>query len=169
MRTFCARAVGLLFGLLVSAGDAGAQTRAADDAQDTLRRCGLSRAGASPEIFAVRCAEWFVARQGYTAHNSRLETAVVVSEGIEWAASKREWLRYRRNSLEPRAVGICVGRWAGYDVVFRARGDSTSARGVKLDATFGALRVQHQDFNLAALRDSTSGCRSLRKGGALEG
>jgi hypothetical protein len=162
MRPFRVRAVVLLIGLLVSAGVAGAQTRAAEDAQDSLRRCGLSRAGASPEVFAVRCAEWFVARQGYTAHNSRLDTAVVVSEGIEWGASKRQWLRYRRNSLEPRAVGICAGRRAGYDVVFRARGDSTSARGVRIDSSFGSLRVQHQGFNLAALRDSTSGCRALR-------
>jgi hypothetical protein len=160
MRPFRARAVVLLIGLLLSASGAGAQTRPVEDAQDSLRHCALSRAGASPEVFAVRCAEWFVARQGYTLDNS-LDTSVVVSEGIEWAAGKREWLRYRRNSLEPRAVGICVSR-ARYDVVFRARGDSTSARGVTLDSSFGSLRVQHQDFKLAALRNSTTGCRSLR-------
>jgi hypothetical protein len=152
----------LLTGLLVGASRMKGQTRAAEDARNPLRRCPLARAGQSSRDFAVCCAEWFVERQGYTSDSSRMDTSFVVSEGIEWAQSKREWLWHRRSALEPRAIGVCVERDGRYDVAFWGTRTSGSGRGVSMDSSFGSLRVHHADFKIAVLRNATIGCRQLR-------
>ena len=145
------------------------QTRAEVDAADARRRCGLLRSdGERAELYAVRCAEWFVARQGYTDHPATSDTVAIVSEGIEWAETTTGVLAYRRSTLEARAMGVCEGegRGAAFTVVFRMRGGE-GARAVTLDANFGSLRVQHQDFRAEAVAEGAAGCRPVPAGAGV--
>ena len=144
---------------------ASAQTRAAADAADPLRRCAIARDTAElADRFAARCAERFVVEQGYTELPSLTDTTLMVSEGIEWSSSKAEWRSQRHGSLEPRAVGVCTDpKDYPYTVVFRYR-KARGARGVTLDAAFGSLRMQHQDFRLDAVEKRLYGCRPVTTG-----
>ena len=120
------------------AGLSAAQTRAQEDSASLLRRCEVPRsADETGDQYAIRCAEHFIAEQGYTANPPTRDTNRVVPEGIEWKPSRAEWLAYRRRSLEPHAVGVCTAPETGrYTVVFRSSG-GRGARGVTLDATLG--------------------------------
>ena len=109
---------------------------------------------------AVRFAEWFIARQGYTDAPPVADTQLVVSEGIEWAASIAERLAQRRGSLQPRAFGLCESPDGSFDVAFYMAGGQY-ARGVTMDAQFGSLRVQHSNFDPAAIAERRHGCRPL--------
>src|SRR5213596_1787665 len=58
-----------------------AQTRAAADAADPLRRCAIARDSAEPaDRFALRCAERFVVEQGYTELPGLTDTTLIVPE-----------------------------------------------------------------------------------------
>jgi hypothetical protein len=74
--------------------------------------------------------------------------------------------------LRPRAYGICRGQGYAYDVVFQYaptafRGTMAEAathpngRGVTMDGAYTSLRMQHQEFRLAAVDDAQVGCRRL--------
>jgi len=141
---------------------ASAQTRAAADAADPLRRCPIARDSAEPaDRFALRCAERFVVEQAYTELPGLTDTSRIVPEGIEWSSSKAEWRSQRHGSLEPRAVGVCTDpKDYPYTVVFRYR-KVRGARGVTLDTAFGSLRMQHQDFRLDAVEKRLYGCRPV--------
>jgi hypothetical protein len=138
-----------------------AQTRADADSANALRRCAVERAAnESGEQFAIRCAERFVAEQGYTARPLAIDTTRIVAEGIEWSSLKSEWLSRRRGTLEARAAGVCVNPDGRYTVVFRGpQGEDT--RGVTLDATFGSLRMEHQSFRFEVVEKRQYGCRSV--------
>ena len=143
----------------------GGQNRDEPDAVDPRRRCGLSRGDAElPDLFAVRCAEWFVARQGYTEQPSVADSTAVAYESIEFAESTAELLMQRRGTLESRAMGVCQGgaRGSAWTVVFWNRG-RTGARAVTLDEAFGSLRVEHVDFRPEAITEGVLACRSLPK------
>ncbi len=141
---------------------ASAQTRAAADAADPLRRCAIARDSAEPaDRFALRCAERFAVEQGYTELPGLTDTTLIVPEGIEWSSSKTEWRSQRHGSLEPRALGVCTGpKDYPYTVVFRYR-KVRGARGLTLDTAFGFLRMQHQDFRLDAVEKRLLGCRPV--------
>ena len=141
---------------------ASAQTRAAVDAADPLRRCAIARDSAEPaDQFAVRCAERFVVEQGYTELSGLTDTTLIVPEGIEWSSSKAGWRSQRHGSLEPRAVGVCTDhKDYPYTVVFHYR-KARGARGVTLDTAFGSLRMQHRDFRLDAVAKRLYGCRPV--------
>ena len=141
---------------------ASAQTRAAADAADPLRRCAIVRDTAEPaDRFAVRCAERFVVEQGYTELPGLTDTTLIVPEGIEWSSSKTEWRSQRHGSLEPRALGVCTGpKDYPSTVVLRYR-KVRGARGLTLDTAFGFLRMQHQDFRLDAVEKRLLGCRPV--------
>jgi hypothetical protein len=67
-----------------------AQTRDEEDRADVARRCGLQRPpNMSTEQHAIRCAEWFIAKQGYTTRGAVTDLNEVVPEGIEWGASRQ--------------------------------------------------------------------------------
>lgn len=134
--------------------------RADTDRAEGRRRCLLPMNGATREEQAVRCAEWFIARQGYTDAPPVADTQLVVSEGIEWAASIAERLAQRRGSLQPRAFGLCESPDGSFDVAFYMAGGQY-ARGVTMDARFGSLRVQHSNFDPAAIAERRHGCRPL--------
>ena len=139
-----------------------AQTRARQDSANTLRRCDVQRGADEPaDQYAIRCAEHFVAEQGYTASSPTPDTNRVVPEGIEWSASKAQWLARRRGTLASHAVGVCIGPDNGrYTVVFRdPRGGG--ARGVTLDAAFGSLRVEHQAFRFEVVQKEQYGCHTV--------
>ncbi len=139
-----------------------AQTRAEADSSNPLRRCAVAREAAEPaDMYAVRCAEYFVARQGYIEQPGLADTTVIVPEGIEWGASKMEWLSRRRSTLRPRAAGICTDPGdKRYTVVF-LYANGAGARGVSLDRAFGSLRVQHQDFRFEVVEKKQYGCHAL--------
>ena len=155
--------VALIATLLVSAArPCATQTRAQVDSVDSLRRCELERrASESDDRFAIRCAEHFIAEQGYTASPPTVDTNSVVPEGIEWSSSKAEWLARRRGTLASHAAGVCVRTDDGrYTVVFHGP-DGGGARGVTLDATFGSLRVEHQNFRFEVVQKRQYGCRPV--------
>jgi hypothetical protein len=139
-----------------------AQTRAEADSANPLRRCGPARyAGEASDLYAVRCAEHFVAQQGYTDLAPVADMSAIVPEGIEWGASKLDWLAVRRGTLDRRAAGVCVDTVGKrFTVVFRSA-SGRSARAVTMDATFGSLRVQHQDFRFEVVEAEQYGCRQV--------
>jgi hypothetical protein len=111
----------------------------------------------TPEQKAVRLAEEFVARNGYTDLPPDRDN--LSYESIEWEGNIDEMLRFRRDSLERKAYGIRyngrMGR-SGWTVVFKhKRGDGTGSgkvgRAVTMDGDFGNLRVEHKDFFLAGV------------------
>jgi len=139
-----------------------AQTRAEADSSNPLRRCAVAREAAEPgDMYAVRCAEYFVARQGYIEQPGLADTTVIVPEGIEWGASRGEWLSRRRSTLRARAAGVCIDPGdQRYTVVF-LYANGAGARGVTLDRAFGSLRVQHQDFRFEVVEKKQYGCHAL--------
>jgi hypothetical protein len=155
----------LVLGVIVLASSVqapvSAQTRAEADSANPLRRCGLARdAGEAVDLYAVRCAERFIVQQGYTDLPAGADTSAIVPEGIEWGASKLDWLAGRRGTLERRPAGVCVDAAERFTVVFRSASGQT-ARAVTMDATFGSLRVQHQDFRLEVVEAEQYGCRRV--------
>src|SRR5688572_6889036 len=77
---------------------------------DSIGRCDLpDRSGIAPESTAVRCAEWFVARNGYTSSVPG-DSIALRSESIELGEmprSRREVLAERNRQLTGRAVLVC--------------------------------------------------------------
>ncbi len=106
------------------------------------RRCRLARGpNESPECFAVRCAEDFVRRNGYTVEAA---TGPIVGESVDSPT-----LEQRRGTLERAAVGYRPSP-PGHLVVFKySSSQGKTARAVTMSASFDNLRVQHQDFLLA--------------------
>jgi hypothetical protein len=73
----------------LASADLGSQTRA-QDAADPRRRCTLSfQSEEMPERKAIRCAEWFIAVQGYTSAAPASDTALIVSDPYDLLESKR--------------------------------------------------------------------------------
>ena len=107
------------------------------------RGCRVSRAAnESSECFAVRCAEDFVRRNGYTLDAA---TGPVARESIHSPT-----LEQRRGMLERSAVGYRPYP-PGHLVVFKYSSSTGKAgRAVTMSGEFGDLRVEHQDFFLAA-------------------
>jgi hypothetical protein len=136
--------------------------------------CPAHRHDALPpaDSLAVRCAEAFITRNGYTDNPAVTDTTQLAFESIEVAATLADLRAGRRGMLEPQAYGICrdVGRYA-FIVVFRyaprAFGRTvpldrtTTGRAVTMDSALTGLRVQHQDFNLAAVEVPYVGCRRV--------
>ena len=108
----------------------------------------------TPEEKAVRLAEEFIARNGYTdAPHDRHSLSY---ESIEWTDNLEELLKLRHDSLERKAYGIFYsGRSGGkgWTVVFRHKErygnhyDKTG-RAVTMDGNFENLRVEHKSFFL---------------------
>lgn len=111
---------------------------------------------------AVRTAEEFIARNGYT--DLPPEKDKLSYESIEWEGSVDELLKLRHNTLERKAYGVLhAGRLetqGGWMVVFRYKGPFDNlgddegfpmhkrGRAVTMDKEFTNLRVEHKDVNL---------------------
>ena len=111
----------------------------------------------APEEKAVRLAEEFVARNGYT--DLAPDRDGLSYETVEAASDVDEMLEWRRDSIERRAYGLRrsgKGSRSGWTVVFRYRSHYCDAcdnvgRAVTMDGHFKNLRVEHQDFFLKAV------------------
>ena len=114
--------------------------------------CANARGAETLEEKAVRLAEEFVARNGYT--DLPPDRGNLSYESIEWTENTDEILRFRRNTLERKAYGIrYTGRMGrpGWTVVFRYKDRSwaaagRAARAVTVDENFENIRVEHKDF-----------------------
>ena len=138
-----------------------AQTRSELDRADERRRCLVADSSLARETRAIRCAEWFIGRQGYTLAAPVADTSALADEGVEWEAGARAKLAGRRGSLEPRAFGICTLASGTFEVAFWAPG-RRHARVVTLDPTLGSLRVQHADFRASVVTQRKLGCHPVQ-------
>lgn len=116
---------------------------------------GERQAEESPEAKAVRLAEEFVARNGYT--DLPPDRDALSYETVEWGPNDEETLRRRRDTLGRKAYGVRyggrMGAKGGWTVVFRAparHGDVgvVWGRAVTMDKDFRNLLVEHKDFPL---------------------
>ncbi len=110
----------------------------------------------SPEAKAVRTAEEFIARNGYT--DLPPERDRLSHETVERASSVDELLAWRHNTLERKAYGVAhrgrLGTRGGWTVVFRPcpryGGEvDTWGRAVTMDKDFKNLLVEHKPYPLA--------------------
>lgn len=161
----------LLLTCAACAPDKANPSRAPDSASASatghgnVRTCGLPGLGLIPrDSAAVRCAEWFVARNGYT-DQPPADSSALASESIEYARSLSDLLAQRRNSLARHAAVVCrYGRRGfGYTVGFRTRRhpDDSLGRAVTMDTALKELRVEHMDYLLARARSDNAECRAL--------
>jgi hypothetical protein len=118
----------------------GAQPAPAHEAE---RACHVARAGTeSSECFAVRCAEDFLRRNGYTMDAA---AGPLARESV-----RSPTLEERRGMLERSAFGYRPFP-PGHLVVFKySNSTGRTARAVTMSGAFDALRVEHQDFFLSA-------------------
>jgi len=115
------------------------------------------RIGEAPEEKAVRLAEEFVARNGYTELPS--DRMNLSYESIEWESDVDEMLKQRHDTLERSAYGMrYAGRTggSGWAVAFEYKKHYCDAcdkvgRAVTMDAKFNNLRVEHTDIFLKAV------------------
>ena len=106
------------------------------------------------EAEAVRLAEQFIVRNGYTdlpPDKNRLHY-----ETIEWASNIQEMLKMRHDTLERHAYGVARGRKGsslGWTIVFRYKHATDQemrevGRAVTMNLDGSKIRVEHVDFNL---------------------
>jgi hypothetical protein len=124
-----------------------------------------SDSGPAAVAVAVKCAEEFISRNGYTLKPPTWSTADLAEESFESGISWGNVLRRRRGSLRSEPIAVCTGASdrddMSYTVVF-PYGDHTVtavARMVTMDHDFGQLRVQQQNVRLRALDDTDLGCQ----------
>jgi hypothetical protein len=131
------------------------------------RRCpfGTGSVSADSVATAVRCAEAFISRNGYADSAPLSDTLQLAAESLERGPSWVDVLKTRRGSLEGQAVGYCIAGSTGlgfdYTIVFPYRGriDGERARAVTMRRDFSELRVEHQDFMLAAVLNEEYACK----------
>jgi hypothetical protein len=98
------------------------------------------------ESEAIRLAEEFVARNGYTdravADGTKLDL-----EPIEFGSNREERLRFRQGTLDPKADAAYPMK-GGWMVTFRRKGrhpDPDARRGVWVDESGMHIQIFHQD------------------------
>ena len=110
----------------------------------------------TPEEKAVRLAEEFVARNGYT--DLPPDRGHVSYESVERETNLDETLKLRHDTLEGEAYGIRYGGkldGPGRTIAFRYNSMrlgclfNNIGRAVTMDKDFQNLRVEHKDFPLA--------------------
>ena len=113
------------------------------------------RLDGTAEEKAVRAAEEFIARNGYT--DLPPDRDGLSYESVERAPSVEEMLRWRHDSLERKAYGVLYSgraRERGWLVAFRHRARLGRemdgwGRAVTMDRDFKNLLVEHKPFPLA--------------------
>jgi hypothetical protein len=99
---------------------------------------------------AVKLAEEFIARNGYTNAPASTVKAVLDNESIEWAADRGDQIKSRINTLLPKAIGAKKGRKGssdGWSVAFDFTSGRVpnSCRVVTMSSAGNAIRVEHVD------------------------
>ena len=140
--------------------------RPVPDSPADPRRCALALApDETPETHAVRCAEWFILRNGYTTRRPVADTTQIAWEADEVVGSAAERLARRRGLLRERAFVVCRGRREGkgpaFGVGFVLRPDppSPSGRAVTMDTAFAEIHVERGSFDLTMALADTASCR----------
>jgi hypothetical protein len=105
---------------------------------------------------AVRLAEEFIKRNGYTGAPADKEQLTL--ESIEWESDTDRMLAARKNTLEATAYGVSPGgkgTGKGWTVVFRhqfsqvdKKQNLKTGRAVTMDENFENLKMQHVEFFL---------------------
>ena len=113
---------------------------------------------------AVRCAEEFVARNGYTLTPPAWGSAQLAEESFETGQPWRTILARRRGTLKPKAVGVCTGASdrsdMAYTVAFPYSDKRVTAlvRIVTMNRTYGEMRMQQQQVRVRAMTDPDMNC-----------
>lgn len=130
------------------------------------RRCAVApEPGETPEMRAVRCAEWFVVRNGYTTRRPVADSTQIAWESGEPAGTTAEGLARRRGMLRERAVVVCRGRREGagpaFGIGFAYRPDPPSpvGRAVTMDTAFAEIHLERGGFSLIQALGDTASCR----------
>lgn len=114
---------------------------------------------------AVKCAEEFIARNGYTLTPPVWGSAQLAEETFETGQPWSEVLARRRGTLKPKSVGVCVGASDRADMVYTVAFPyadnrvTALVRVVTMTASFGDLRMQHQDVRVRAMTDPDRNCQ----------
>jgi hypothetical protein len=118
-----------------------------------------SRGAPSPQAQAISCAEKFIADQGYTTQQARVDSLTIVYELREEPGPWQAILALRRNSLAPQAAGYC----SDGVVVFASSADTAPSFGTALTLTRArdSLWVFPLRFIMAKLDDTTRTCVRL--------
>jgi hypothetical protein len=124
----------------------GGQVRPADTL-DASRRCLFSRGRhESTSEFLGRCAEDFVARNGYTSAQPTSDSTLWSPESIEFASSWHEIFQQRHNTLMPTGEGAGCDR-LGCAATFRYANPARRCivRVVTMSKTGNGMRMEHQE------------------------
>jgi hypothetical protein len=93
---------------------------------------------------AVEIAERFVRENGYTdAPDSAIRSQLDL-ESIEWTNDRTELLKARRNTLQPKAIGVKATD-GGWGVAFDYVSHPGSCRVVTMEKDGSQIRMKHQD------------------------
>lgn len=145
------------------------------------RECAVEVRGLSPRDAAVRCAETFVARNGYTTAPATERLDRIAWETVEEPLPPAEIVALRRGELEPRAEWLCTLRFLrlrepGFTVGFRLRSTplidtlqmhrnfpslDTLLRAVTMDTMFSDLRMEHMPLIVGDKEFLDSSCAPL--------
>ncbi len=120
--------------------------------EETTRACAAGASSEAASEAARRCAEEFVARNGYTLASPASDTLLLVVESIEREASWADRLAERRGTLLTPAISSdCTD--LGCTVIFDfAPPAQCAGRAVTMTAQFTQMQVQHRDIVKPACR-----------------
>lgn len=127
------------------------------------QRCLLPAGVAPSDSAAVRCAELFVQRNGYT-------DLPPVPDSTQWTGEFMDvGILGRHNMLQRRAHSICRGTIDGDSVVsvifeygpMYEQTDGGHGRGIMATADLSYIRIKHQDFVLPSVSTSWPSCEIL--------
>ncbi len=109
-----------------------------------------SRPPTETELAAVQSAEAFVARHGYTAAGHPAGLPIENVEVLDPIASRDDLVKWRRNTMEPKAFGIAEAAPGVSWVLFHGPGQSNGFRAVRVEGT-NAVQVVHSQLILSRL------------------
>ena len=148
---------------LLVACEGSQERRQASAPADTItvdrQRCILPSGLSPSDSAAVRCAELFVARNGYTDLPPHPDSSHWVGEFMDLG------MEHRHDTLERRAVALCRGddvELPAYRVIFR-RTEGEGARAVGLKADLSHMAIMHQDAAIPSGSDLGGSCVLLHR------
>ena len=115
------------------------------DTGNPARRCALTRGPKeSLKGFVRRCAEDFVARNGYTSAPPTPDSTLWATESIQFAPSWQAVFHQRHSQLMPKAEGIGCGD-TSCSATFRYSGPGPCVfRIVTMGKDGNGMRMEHQ-------------------------
>lgn len=154
-----------IFGATAISGCAARHAQSAAPMWEEARQCPLKPTDdVDSTETAVRCAEEFVARNGYTLVPPAWGSAQLAEEAFETGQPWSQVLARRRGTLKPKAVGVCVGASdradMAYTVAFPYSDNRVTAlvRVVTMNRTYGEMRMQQQQVRVRAMTDPDMNC-----------